>query len=276
MSQADQAQYASEVTDLSQRELRSIFDTVEPPICLLGGWAVHFHVKEKYEEAIGRPYIGSRDIDLGVYVEPVWDEETMKNSAVAESYERIQDDLGYEASRFGFSQQFHRESGERLEEDEAREYPGHQIFSVYIDLLAPTPELDPFEEAFGFRPPDEPLLAEVFDGEAAESLSDYIPAVPEEVKIASAPLLAAMKVRALPERDKSHKRLKDVADLHALLWYADDYQTMVNRAGTYLNDVDVTHFRSEVSDSLYQQASSLIREDEGTLTQSVDQFVEQV
>lgn len=276
MSRAEQAQYANEVTELSQRQLRSVFDVVVPPICLLGGWAVHFHVNEAFEDAIGQPYIGSRDIDLGVYVDPLWTENDLENSKVAESYERIRDELEYEPSRFGFIQYFHRESGEQLEENEAQEYAQHEVFPVYVDLLASTPELDAFQETFGFRPPDEPLLQKVFDEDASEPLSNHMSERPTDVMIASASVLAAMKVRALPERDKSHKRLKDVADLHALLWYADDYQSMVEATGAYLNDDDVASFQKRVSDSIYQRASQLISEDEDTLVQSITQFIAQI
>jgi hypothetical protein len=276
MSRAEQAQYANEVTELSQRQLRSVFDVVVPPICLLGGWAVHFHVNEAFEDAIGRPYIGSRDIDLGVYVDPTWDQNDLESSMVAESYERIRDELEYEPSRFGFIQHFHRESGEQLEENEVQEYAQHEVFPVYVDLLASTPKLDAFQETFGFRPPDEPLLQKVFDEGASEPLSNHMAGGPPDVKIASAPVLAAMKVRALPERDKSHKRLKDVADLHALLWYADDYQSMVGATCAYLNGADVASFRERVSDSIYQRASRLISEDEDTLVQSINQFIAQI
>jgi hypothetical protein len=43
------------------------------------------------------------------------------------------------------------------------------------------------------------------------------------VRVAPVDLLGAMKVRAAPQRDKSHKLLKDLADLHALLWSVADY-----------------------------------------------------
>ena len=35
-----------------------------------------------------------------------------------------------------------------------------------------------------------------------------------------------MKIRAFPERHKSHKRLKDLAERHALLWYTGEYIDM--------------------------------------------------
>jgi hypothetical protein len=82
-----------------------------------------------------------------------------------------------------------------------------------------------------------------------------------------------MKVRALPERDKGHKRLKDVADLHALLWYSEDYQTTVSRTSEYLDSEDRDRFERSVSTGLYQRASALINEQEDTLTQSISQFV---
>jgi len=273
MSQADRAQYASAVTSLSEQELRSVFEVAIPPICLLGGWAVHLHVNEAFEAARGQPYIGSRDIDIGVHIDPTWDAETLAQRPVGQTYAKIRDELCYTPSRFGFAQQFHRESGERLDDDEAQTYAQHELFPVYIDMLSSTPELDDFHDAFGFRPPDEPLLAHVFGGSASESLSKYTSWAPTDAKIVTAPVLAAMKVRALPERDKGHKRLKDVADLHALLWYSEDYQTTVSRTSEYLDSEDRDRFERSVSTGLYQRASALINEQEDTLTQSISQFV---
>ena len=69
MSNADQSQYAEAVTTLSEGELQDVITVAEPPACLLGGWAVHLHVADGFQEAHRRPYIGSRDIDLGIHIE---------------------------------------------------------------------------------------------------------------------------------------------------------------------------------------------------------------
>jgi hypothetical protein len=40
MSSADRSQYAEAVTRLSEGELMDVLSASEPPVCLLGGWAV--------------------------------------------------------------------------------------------------------------------------------------------------------------------------------------------------------------------------------------------
>ena len=38
--------YAEDITSLSERQLESVFQTVDPPTCLLGGWAVHLQAEQ--------------------------------------------------------------------------------------------------------------------------------------------------------------------------------------------------------------------------------------
>lgn len=61
--------YVPQVTELSEQELREVFEAAEPPVCLLGGWAVHLHVNPGFRSEHGREYIGSRDIDIGVHID---------------------------------------------------------------------------------------------------------------------------------------------------------------------------------------------------------------
>jgi hypothetical protein len=174
MSNADQSQYAEAVTTLSETELQDVITVAEPPTCLLGGWAVHLHVTDGFQEAHGRPYIGSRDIDLGVHIDSEWSEAELAAAPVATTLERIKRELGYHRGRFGFYQQFHRETGDRLTEEEARGQPAHNIFRVDIDIIPDTTALDTFEDVFGFRPPAEPLLAPVFRDGEGEALDEYV------------------------------------------------------------------------------------------------------
>jgi hypothetical protein len=273
MSNADQSQYAEAVTTLSETELQDVVAVAEPPACLLGGWAVHLHVTDGFQEAHGRPYIGSRDIDLGVHIDSEWSGTELDEAPVAKTLERIESELGYHRGRFGFYQQFHRETGDRLTEDEARGQPPHNIFRVDIDIIPDTTALDEFQDAFGFRPPAEPLLAPVFRDGEGDALDKYVswPA-PEAALIAPAASLAAMKIRAFPERDKSHKQLKDLADLHALLWYTGDYGDMRSAVRDRVPDDDVDRFQQAVADTLYQQAGTLIGVDSTVVRQSIEQL----
>lgn len=86
--------YIDEITSISAQELRPLCQTVEPPACLLGEWAVHMHVNDRFREASGREYIGSRDVDLGFHVNPDWGRDELRAAPVGQSVERVQEE-GY-------------------------------------------------------------------------------------------------------------------------------------------------------------------------------------
>lgn len=140
---------------------------------MLGGWAVHFHVNDGFQQEHGREYIGSRDIDLGIHVGPEWSEPEIRVISVAQTLEAVED-LGYNRSRFGFVQAFHRDDNERLSMETARPLPQHQIFEVSIDIIPDTTELDTFHDTFGFRPPAEPLLKPLFEDNHGDPLSELV------------------------------------------------------------------------------------------------------
>jgi len=274
MSRADRSQYAEAVTTLSEGELQDVLSAAEPPVCLLGGWAVHLHVTAGFQEAHDRSYIGSRDVDLGIHVDSSWSTDELQTAPVATTLDRIENDLGYSRGRFGFYQQFHRDTGDRLEDTTARDQPAHNVFRVDIDIIPDTTALDVFQDTFGFRPPAEPLLEPVFETDAGEPLAEYVDwENPPEALIAPAELLAAMKVRAFPDRDKSHKQLKDLADLHALLWYVTDYADIRSAVRARLTDEDITAFESMTSDDLYDRTAGLIEVDSTIVRQSIERLL---
>jgi len=265
--------YVPHVTDLSEQELQAVFEAAEPPVCLLGGWAVHLHVSPGFQSAHGREYIGSRDIDIGVHVEGTWTEDDLLGTPVGDSITAIED-LGYTKSRFGFVQNFLRDSQERITEDEASDHAMHDVFQVYVNMMPDTTDLDTFRTVFGFKPPAEPLLAPVFDKHKGEPLSEYVSWSPPEEKLIVPPdLLAAMKIRSLPDRDKSHKRVKDVADLHALLWYVKDYADMKAGALDYVSDTDLDNLENAVDETVFENAATLIQIDPQLITNSINRLL---
>jgi hypothetical protein len=273
MSDADRGQYAETVTALSREQVQTVLSVVEPPVCLLGGWAVHLHVTDGFRQTHGRSYIGSRDIDIGVHVDPDWSASELRTKPVGKTLQRIETGLEFHRGRFGFYRQFHRETGDPLTDEAARDLPAHEIFRVDIDVIPDTTELDTFADTFGFRPPAEPLLSSVFRVDD-EPLDEYVSwTAPDEVLIAPPAALAAMKIRAFPERDKSHKRLKDIADLHALLWYVTDYATIRPAVLERVADDDIDRFRTDLSSGLYDQTASLIGVDVSVVEQSIEQLV---
>lgn len=261
--------YVPQITELSEQELQTVFATAVPPICLLGGWAVHLQVTPGFRREHGREYIGSRDIDLGIHVNPAWTPKELAGNAIGATLEGIED-LGYTRSRFGFVQAFHREDNRRLTEREASSLAQHQLFNVYIDIIPDTAELENFREAFGFTPPAEPLLGPVFENDGGEPLSEYVSwEIGEDVLIAPPELLAAMKICSLPDRDKSHKRVKDIADLHALLWYTTPYDEIREAVTGYVSEEEVTRVEEVVSEELFTEAAQLLQIDPAPLQESI-------
>jgi hypothetical protein len=267
--------YVPQVTELSEQELQAIFEAAEPPVCLLGGWAVHLHVNDGFQAEHGRGYIGSRDIDIGVHIDPVWTEPEFEDTPVAASITEIQE-LGYTKSRFGFVQNFHRDTQERISEEAAADYGMHEVFQVYVDLIPDTTELDVFSEVFGFNPPSETLLNPVFADGKGEKLSEYVSWSPSDEKLIVPPeLLAAMKIRSLPDRDKSHKQVKDIADLHSLLWYVKDYNLMVDGVFEYISDSDISRLEEAVDDTVIMNAAQLLQIDNQLISDSILRLIRQ-
>lgn len=273
MNETDRIQYAPEVTSFSENELERLLGLASPPVSLLGGWAVHIHVTEAFEEEYGRSYIGSRDVDLGVFVDPDWNAAEIESQAVAETLESIESSMEYNRGRFGFYRYFHRTTTEPLSDDEAANYPQHEIFRLDIDILPSTAELASFQEAFGFRPPAESLLQTVFNDGESERLEEFVEwDIPSDVLLVPRPILAAMKTRSYPRRDKSHKRRKDLADLHALIWYGVDYQEIRSAIMDYLSGSDIQAFQESATDEELERASALIGVETELMSNSIQQL----
>lgn len=41
--------YVDQATPMSEKEVQTISQAVEPPACLLGGWTVHLHVTPGFQ-----------------------------------------------------------------------------------------------------------------------------------------------------------------------------------------------------------------------------------
>ena len=54
-------------TRTSYNYLQKVISVLQEPVCILGGWAVFLQVNKNFQKAQGRPYLGSRDIDLGFH-----------------------------------------------------------------------------------------------------------------------------------------------------------------------------------------------------------------
>ena len=206
--------YAPIETDISERYLERIFRSTDGQTCLVGGWAAYCLVNENFERANGRSYIGSRDIDVGFHIDRNWSEEELRNPDFLKSV-RVIEDMGFRAVGFRLLKDFEFETGRELSPEESAKLPLSQIFSLYVD-----PVVDyihsKLERSLGFVPIDEPLLSLVFD----KGMCSVAGMFGVEVLLPEPHVLLAMKLNSVVNRDKEHKKIKDIADIYAPLWFS--------------------------------------------------------
>ncbi len=192
-------------TRTSYKYLKEVINTLKEPICILGGWAVFFHVNKRFEKAQGRTYLGSRDIDLGFNIG--------KQDVLSETIKTLTEKLNFKPLSFRLVKEIHTETEEEITGGEM--IPAHFIFPMYVDLIVDSIPAD-FKKSHGFNPVDEPLLRVVFEKKEYVILKEF----EKKLLLPKPEILIAMKINSLPDRDKEHKRIKDICDIFALAWYS--------------------------------------------------------
>ncbi|MBI2669416.1 hypothetical protein HYX14_06255 [Candidatus Woesearchaeota archaeon] len=237
-------------TRTSYKYLQQVISALEEPICILGGWAVFLQVNKNFQRAQGRPYLGSRDIDLGFHLEKTANVEQMKNSALAKSLDILQNKLKFKSVSFRLLKEVHTETEEEIETGKI--IPAHFIFPMYVDVLVDNIP-SKFREVFYFQPADEPLLRFAFeDGKHRAELKEFN----KRLWLPKPELLLATKLNALKMRDKEHKKIKDLCDLFALLWYSKEKpQELKKKITQFLPLGNILKTISTIDEADYQKAS---------------------
>lgn len=245
--------YAEFETRTSYKYLEKVVSVLQEPICILGGWAVFLQVNTNFQKAQGRPYLGSRDIDLGFHFDKNITAEQMKKSSLAKSIELLQQKLKFKPISFRLLKEFHTETEEEIAEGQI--IPAHFVFPMYLDLLVDY--IPPnFKEIFHFQPADEPLLRFVFENsEYREELKQF----KKKLWLPKPELLLATKIKALKQRDKEHKKRKDICDIFALLWYSTEKpQDLKEKVSCFIPLTKVFSSLSTITQSDYQKASQQV------------------
>ena len=207
--------YEPNEIQISRRYLEEVFKQIKGSACLIGGWAAYHIVNENFEKANGRNYIGSRDIDIGFHIDKGWSEEQLKRSDFSATI-HVTEGMGFRPISFRLAKDFELETGKELTPEESAKLPLYQIFQLYVDPVVDYihPKI---RQLLGFVPIDEPLLSIVFSDRL------YITAklFGRSVLLPKPHVLLAMKLNSVINRDKEHKRIKDISDIFALLWFSD-------------------------------------------------------
>ena len=216
--------YEPNETKTSQKQLKQIFTSLKDPACLLGGWAVYHVVNKNFEKANGRPYVGSRDVDIGFHIDKDWTEKQLRESGFVSAISAIEK-IGFRSVSFRLAKDFDIDTGRELTPEEASKRPLYQIFQLFIDPIVD--HIHPkIKDMLGFVPIDEPLLSLLFQHKMHTATDLF----GNKVILPKPELLLAMKLNSVLRRDKENKRIKDAADIYALLWHSDtDLPTLKNQ-----------------------------------------------
>jgi hypothetical protein len=194
--------YEPNETKTSQKQLERIFRSLKEPICLLGGWAVYYLVNRNFERANGRPYIGSRDIDIGFHIDKNWTEKQLRESDFVSAISAIEE-LGFSSVSFRLVKDFDIDTGRELSHEEAAKWPLYQIFQLFIDPIVD--HIHPkIKDALGFVPIDEPLLSLLFQSRMRTAARIF----EREAVLPTPELLLAMKLNSAPEGTRKTRELK--------------------------------------------------------------------
>ncbi len=203
-------------TQTSYKYLQTVVKALPEPIAMLGGWAVYFQVNDRFREAQGRDYLGSRDIDLGFHIDPEWGPEELRNSALGQSLAILENTLGFKSVMFRLVKEIHCDTGKELE-------PGEQVFPHQRFQMSVDPIIDfapkNFREIFRFQPMVVPLLAFAFKN---QKYRDLVEGFDKKLLLPKSELLVATKLLSIGARDKRDKKVKDICDIFSLLWYGGD------------------------------------------------------
>lgn len=226
--------YSDIETQTSYEYLQKIVSILEEPICLIGGWAVFLTVNSNYQKRFQKPYIGSKDIDLGFHLEEKWTKKELQSSSFARALKRLESD-GYENVGFRVVKHLDRETGKPLTKTEQFRKPLYDQFDMFIDLMIDNP-VPAFKETFHMNPIDEPLLKYVFaTKENRVELNEF----DRKLCLPAPVILVATKLKALPGRNKEHKRIKDIHDIIALLLFSNQNKKIYEEIDYYLSKTEI-------------------------------------
>jgi len=186
-------------------------------------------------------------------VDKGWSERQLRKSDFFASVSAIEE-MGFTSIGFRLVKRFEFETGKELTAEEAAKLPLYQILHLYIDPIVDY--IHPrIKHVLGFIPIDEPLLTLVFE----KSFSRIVNLFGRDTIVPEPHVMLAMKLNSVTSRDKEYKRIKDMADIYALIWYSDvKISTLKNRLFSMYPRKKATKVSREFSQDEIQRVSSVI------------------
>lgn len=198
-------------TEISFEYIKKLEKELGKPLIVIGGWAIYFLVNKDFKKSEGRNYLGSKDLDLGYHFDKNMSKEELVKSKFTKDISKLKK-LGFNAVGFRMVMYYDTETKKALTLEESKKIGMHNLVEVYIDPIVDEIP-DNIKEVLGFTPIDEPYLRDVFKKEKIKISKNVVIPTPE--------IMLCMKLNSVVNRDKEHKKVKDICDIFALLLYTD-------------------------------------------------------
>ncbi len=186
----------------------------------------------------------------------------LSRSSLAQTINTLTKKLNFKPLSFRLMKEIHTETEEEIKNGEI--VPAHFVFPMYVDLIVGSIPSN-FRKIFGFNPIDEPLLKTVFEKKEFIIVKKF----GKKLILPNLEVLLAMKVNSLPNRDREHKKIKDVCDIFALAWYSDINLGEINLA-KYITERNLKKCLKSISDEDFEKCAVQIGHDNKELKRIIN------
>lgn len=171
-------------------------------------------VNENFSKEHQRNYQGSKDIDLGFHTKDKTLNDLEKGN-FGITLKTLQE-LNFHPLSGRYVKYYHTETRKELTKEQQQKTPGPFRFSLYLDPIVDNAS-ENAKKVLGFPPIDEPILEEVFE----RNRFHIVDALGFKVILPNPEVILATKFNSVLKRDPTHKRIKDMADIYAVMWYSE-------------------------------------------------------
>lgn len=260
--------YPKNETDQSFKYLKEVLDILDEPVCMIGGWAIYFTVNENYRAVAKEDYLFSRDIDLGFHFE---NDSEIEGSTFMKAVKKLEKD-GFEYVGGRMVKQLDWDTGKELSQVEAKKKPQFDVIPMYVDLMV---DCIPKKFPENYLVFDEPLLSLVFeDNNNRAEIKEF----GHKVWLPKPWLLLSTKIKALPNRQKDHKREKDICDIASLLLFRADMGQSDDtiKVVRVLKKAEVLHALKSITEDEIKTTEATLKVQQNSFKARLTTFINQI
>ncbi len=122
----------------------------------------------------------------------------------------------------------------------------------------------------GITPVDEPMITQIFEKKLYKTVKEF----GVNILLPNPEVLLATKLNSVLERTKDHKRIKDIADIYALIWCTNtNPKRLQNSVAKLITQNKINEVISSFTDEDLESASKAITVDIKQMKMVLNSFI---